>query len=196
MNYPTSPASPAALLKTEAELLEHFVNGESVEEVAAAAAKAPEPVFLAVAFASKEVRQQTFERWRSRQVALLVESNQTVSDYLESDCDAAVATAYRGGLLPLEALSAGIATAAHEKEVAALAAALAASERLEKVLRKLVTGTSASDTGWSLIPGGIVIDETGSLKLFTSNRVARDFAATSGKRCFCATIEYRGEFLG
>jgi hypothetical protein len=195
MNYPTSPASPAALLKTETELLEHFVNGESVEEIAAAAANAPEPVFLAVAFASQEVRQQTFERWRSRQVALLVESNQAVSDYLEGDCDAAVAAAYRGGLLPLESLSAGIAAAAHEKEMATQAAALAASERLEKVLRKLVSGTTASCTAWSLVPGGIVIDETGSLKLFTSNRVARDYAATCGKRCFVGTVEYRGEFL-
>jgi DNA-binding NarL/FixJ family response regulator len=196
MSNPTTPASPAALLKTETELLEHFVNGESVEQIAAAAAKAPEAVFMAVAFASKEVRQQTFERWRSRQVALLVGSNQTVSDYLESDCDAAVAAAYRGGLLPLESLSAGIAAAAHEKEMATQAAALAASERLEKVLRKLVSGTSASDTAWSLVPGGIVIDEAGGLKLFTSNRVARDFAATCGRRCFVGTIEYRGEFLG
>jgi hypothetical protein len=192
----STPTNYAALLDTEADLLKHFVNGQSIEECATAAAKAPEAVFLATAAASPQVRLDAFERWRSRQVAALVASNDVVANYLDNDCPEDICAGYLAGKLGLDSLSEGIVLAQHEKQLAAEAAAAAANERLEKVLRKNVTGTTGSDTAWGLIARGLVICEDGTLKLFTSDRVARDWAIATGKRCWAAEVAYRGEFLG
>ncbi len=191
----SNPTNYTALLKIEADLLEHFVNGQSVEECATAAAKAPEAVFMATAAASPQVRLDAFERWRSRQVAALVASNETVASYLDNDCPEDIYAGYLAGKLGLDSLSEGIILAQYEKQLAAEAAAAAASERLESVLRKNVIGTAKSDTGWALIPGGIAITEDGAVKLFTAYQSAYDFAATSEKRCFVGRVEYRGTFL-
>lgn len=190
----TTLNTSAAILALEADLEARFLS-DDLQTVCDSAVASANPIFICSATATLEARTAIVEGWRAKQVASLVESNPVVANYLDEDCDEDVCTAYRAGLLPLESLSAGIAAVAHEREVAAMAAAAAASERLDKVLRKNVIGTTPACTAWSLIPGGLVIDETG-VKLFTAHSSARDYAATSGKRSFVGRIEYRGEFLG
>ena len=184
----------SAILALEADLQARFLS-DDLQTVCDCAVASANPIFICNATATLEARAGIVEGWRAKQVASLVESNPVVANYLDEDCDEDVCTAYRAGLLPLESLSAGIAAVAHEREVAAMAAATAASERLDKALRKLVTGTTPACTAWSLIPGGIAITEDGAVKLFTAYQSAYDFATTSEKRCFVGRVEYRGTFL-
>jgi hypothetical protein len=184
----------AAILALEADLQARFLS-DDLQTVCDSAVASANPIFICNATASLEARTAIVEGWRKKQVASLVESNPVVANYLDEDCDEDVCTAYRAGLLPLESLSAGIAAAAHEREVAAMAAAAAANEKLERQMRKLINGTTAQDTAWSLVARGLVITADGTLKLFTSDRMARDWAVANGQRSWYAEVAYRGEWL-
>jgi hypothetical protein len=184
----------SAILALEADLEARFLS-DDLQTVCDCAVASANPIFICNATASLEVRSAIVEGWRAKQVASLVESNPVVANYLDEDCDEDVCTAYRAGLLPLESLSAGIAAVAHEREVAAMAAAAAANEKLERQMRKLINGTTAQDTAWSLVARGLVITADGTLKLFTSDRMARDWAVANGQRSWYAEVAYRGEWL-
>jgi hypothetical protein len=186
----------SSLLEIESILSDGYVNGETIEQRADAAATSAEAVFLATASASKQTRAETFERWRARQVENLVASREDVAAYLQGDCPPDIAMAYRSGLLALESLTAGIAMVALEKEMAAEVAASASQAKLEKALRKLLADADPNHTGVELMPTGLVVTEDGQLKLFSGHLAAHDFALASGMRCMLANIVYRPAFVG
>ena len=79
----------------------------------------------------------------------------------------------------MESLTAGIAVAAHEREMAAEAAAMTAQARLEKALRKLLADADPAPTGVELLPTGLVGTEDGTCKLFRGHLADQAFADPS-----------------